>query len=64
MDNLGKNWQLINILFCSYQRRSEIRHLTSDIHQKCVPKPVLAWAQMPQQVIISVKLTAKFNTLV
>jgi hypothetical protein len=27
--------QLINILFCGYQRRS-------DIHQKCVPKPILA----------------------
>ena len=24
MDNLGKNWQLINILFCGYQRRLEI----------------------------------------
>ena len=47
MDNLGKigrslmdNWggeirQLINILFCGYQRRSEIRHLRSDIHHAC-----------------------------
>jgi hypothetical protein len=24
MDNLGKNWQLINILFCGYQRQLEI----------------------------------------
>jgi hypothetical protein len=56
MDNLGKigrslmdNWgeirQLINILFCGYQRRS-------DIHQKCVAKPILARAQVPQRVII------------
>jgi hypothetical protein len=45
MDNLGKNWQLINILFCGYQRRS-------DIHQKCVPKPILARAQVPQRVIM------------
>jgi hypothetical protein len=21
MDNLGKNWQLINILFCDYRRK-------------------------------------------
>ena len=24
MDNLGKNWQLINILFCGHRRRLEI----------------------------------------
>jgi hypothetical protein len=24
MDNFGKNWQLINILFCGYRRRLEI----------------------------------------
>jgi hypothetical protein len=24
MDNLGKNWQLINILFCGYRRKLEI----------------------------------------
>jgi hypothetical protein len=57
MDNFG-GWgggggggggigQLINILFCGYQRRSEIRHRKSDIHQKCMPKPILAWAQVP-----------------
>ena len=45
MDNLGKNWQLINILFCGYQRRSEIRHPPR------VPKPILARAQVPQRVI-------------
>jgi hypothetical protein len=55
MDNLGKigrslmdNWgeirQLINILFCGYQRRS-------DIHQKCVLKPILVWGTVPQRVI-------------
>jgi hypothetical protein len=43
-DNLGKNWQLIIILFRGYRRR-----LT--IHQKCVSKPILAWAQVPQRVI-------------
>ena len=26
MDNLGKNWQLINILFCCYRRRLEIQN--------------------------------------
>ena len=26
MDNLGKNWQLINILFCGYRRRLEIHY--------------------------------------
>ena len=26
MDNLGKNWLLINTLFCGYQRRSEIHY--------------------------------------
>ena len=40
MDNLGKNWQLINILFCGYQRRLEIGDCRST---KCdVPKPILA----------------------
>jgi hypothetical protein len=29
MDILGQNWLLINVLFCGYQRRSEIRNLTS-----------------------------------
>jgi hypothetical protein len=49
MDNLGKigrslmdNWgeirQLINILFCGYNDDRK-----SDIHQKCVPKPILVW---------------------
>jgi hypothetical protein len=31
MDNLGKNWQLINILFCGYQRRLEIGDCRSTI---------------------------------
>ena len=37
MDNLGKKWQLINILFCGYQRRLEIGDPLN------VPKPILAW---------------------
>ena len=36
MANLGKNWQLINILFCGYQRRLEIADPLN------VPKPILA----------------------
>ena len=36
MDNLGKNWQLINILFCAYQ---------FTIGEKCVLEPILARAQ-------------------
>jgi hypothetical protein len=38
MDNLGKNWQLINILFCGYRQQLEIHH-------KCMLKPILARAQ-------------------
>jgi hypothetical protein len=45
MDNLGKNWQLINILFCGYQRRLEIADPLN------VPKPILA--RMPQQRVKS-----------
>jgi hypothetical protein len=31
-------------------RKSDIGNLTSDIHQKCMPKPILARAQVPQRV--------------
>jgi hypothetical protein len=48
MDTLDKNWQLINSLFCDYQRRSTI-------HQKCVSKPILVWAQIPHPVIKPLK---------
>jgi hypothetical protein len=44
MDNLGKNWQIINIPFCGYRRRLEIHYSISSIHQKCVLKPIVAWA--------------------
>jgi hypothetical protein len=47
MDNLGKNWQLINILFCGYQRRLEIGDPLN------VPKPILARSTVPQRVITS-----------
>jgi hypothetical protein len=30
MDNLSKNWQLINILFCDYQQRLEIADPLND----------------------------------
>ena len=43
MDNLDKNKQFINSLFCGYRRL--------EIHHKCVPKPMLAWAcTVPQRV--------------
>ena len=43
MDNLGKNWQLINILFCGYQRRLEIGDWRLEIADPLnVPKPILA----------------------
>jgi hypothetical protein len=31
MDNLGKKWQLINILFCGYRRRLEIHYWRLEI---------------------------------
>ena len=49
MDNLGGGGFGSSLIF--YQRQSEIRHRKSDIHQKCMPKPILAGAQVPQRVI-------------
>ena len=48
MDNLGKNWQLINILFCGYQRRLDYWRLP--IHQMC-RNLYSPGAQVPQRVI-------------
>jgi hypothetical protein len=45
----GEIMQLINILFCGY-RRLEIHYPLSEIRDKCMPKPILAWAQVPQRV--------------
>jgi hypothetical protein len=46
MDNLGKNWQLIYILFCGYRRQSEI-HYPPKMRAETYTRP----AQVPQQVI-------------
>jgi hypothetical protein len=45
----GEIRQLINILFCGYQRRSEIWHLTSDINHAC-RNLYASGAQVPQRV--------------
>ena len=42
----GEIRQLINILFCGYQRRSEIRHLTSTTRAETYTRQ----AQVPQRV--------------
>ena len=47
MDNLGKNWQLINILFCGYQRRLEI----ADPLLKCAETYTRPGHRVPQRVI-------------
>ena len=48
MDNLGKNWQLINILFCGYQRRLEIGDCRST---KCAETYTRPGHRVPQRVI-------------
>ena len=47
MDNLGKNWQLINILFCGYQRRLEIGDWRST---KCAETYTRPGHRVPQRV--------------
>jgi hypothetical protein len=50
MDNFGKNWQLINILFCGYQRRLEIGDCRST---KCAETYTRPGHRVPQRVIIT-----------
>jgi hypothetical protein len=57
MDNLGKNWHVpygylggkigSSLIFYFVAINDDQK---SDIHQKCMPKPILARAQVPQRV--------------
>ena len=60
MDNLGKNWQLINILFCGYQRRLEIGDCRST---KCAETYTRPGHRVPQRVIIRIYLYSVFIKL-